>query len=133
MISYTIIVYSSVGQVVPPKERRRRSVMRGAVDSAQAEVDRRLSEKGEVLLWCGFPPKASVQWQLDGLTIHTNKWFLGAGFLGTPPFSLRLHDLAAGLAAQRATANRLRRDLGASQQEAESRGRKAEQNNQYNE
>ena len=30
----------------------------------------------------------SVQWQPDGLTIHTNKWFLGAGFLGAPPISL---------------------------------------------
>ena len=32
---------------------------------------------------------ASVQWQPDGLTIHNNKWFLGAGFLGAPPISLR--------------------------------------------
>ena len=30
----------------------------------------------------------SVQWQPDGLTIHTKKWFLGAGFLGAPPISL---------------------------------------------
>ena len=34
-----------------------------------------------------FPPNASVQWQLDDLTIHTRKWFLGAGFLGAPPIS----------------------------------------------
>ena len=27
-----------------------------------------------------LPPNASVQWQPDALTIHTNKWFLGAGF-----------------------------------------------------
>ena len=32
---------------------------------------------------------ASVQWQPDGLTIHAKKWFLGAGFLGAPPISLR--------------------------------------------
>ena len=32
----------------------------------------------------------SVQWQPDGLTIHTKKWFLGAGFLGAPPISLTL-------------------------------------------
>ena len=32
----------------------------------------------------------SVQGQPDGLTIHTNKWFLGAGFLGAPPISLAL-------------------------------------------
>ena len=30
----------------------------------------------------------SVQWQPDGLTTHTKKWFLGAGFLGSPPISL---------------------------------------------
>ena len=30
----------------------------------------------------------SAQWQFDRLTIHTNKWFLGAGFLGAPPISL---------------------------------------------
>ena len=35
------------------------------------------------------PPHASVQWQPDGSTIHTKKWFLGAGFLGAPPISLR--------------------------------------------
>ena len=34
------------------------------------------------------PPSASVQWQPDGLTIHTKKWFLGAGFLRAPPISL---------------------------------------------
>ena len=34
------------------------------------------------------PPNASAQWQPDGLTIHANKWFLGAGFLGAPPISL---------------------------------------------
>ena len=45
------------------------------------------SEKGEVLLrGVGtlryvFPPNASVQWQPDGLTIHTKKWFLGARLL----------------------------------------------------
>ena len=31
----------------------------------------------------------SVQWQPDGLTIHAKKWFLGSGFLGAPPLSLR--------------------------------------------
>ena len=52
------------------------------------------SEKGEVLLrGVGaqrhfFPPNASVQWQPDGLTIQTQKWFPGAGFLGAPPISL---------------------------------------------
>ena len=52
------------------------------------------SEKGKLLLrGVGtlrylFPPNASVQWQPDVLTIHTNKWFLGAGFLGAPPISL---------------------------------------------
>ena len=30
----------------------------------------------------------SVQWKPDGLTIHTRKWLLGAGFLGAPPISL---------------------------------------------
>ena len=28
-------------------------------------------------------------WQPDGLTIHAKKWFLGAGFLGAPPISLK--------------------------------------------
>ena len=48
-------------------------------------------EKGEVLLGgvgtlrYSFPPNAPVQWQPDGLTIHTKKWFQGAGFLGSPP------------------------------------------------
>ena len=31
----------------------------------------------------------SVQWQPDGLTIHTNMWFLGAGFLRATPISLK--------------------------------------------
>ena len=31
-----------------------------------------------------------MQWQPDGLTIHTNKWFLGAGLLGAPPISLTI-------------------------------------------
>ena len=30
----------------------------------------------------------SVQWQPDGLTIHTKRWFLEAGFPGAPPISL---------------------------------------------
>ena len=29
-----------------------------------------------------------VQWQPDGLTIHTNKWSLGARFPGASPISL---------------------------------------------
>ena len=32
-------------------------------------------------------------WQPDGLTIHAEKWFLGARFLGAPPVSLRPGDL----------------------------------------
>ena len=51
-----------------------------------------------------------MKWQPDGLRIHTEKWLLGAGFLGAPPVSLKvfnavapaamsqLGDLAAGLA-----------------------------------
>ena len=52
------------------------------------------SEKGEVLLRgvgtlrCFTPPNASLQWQPDGLTIYTNKWVLGARFLGARPISL---------------------------------------------
>ena len=30
----------------------------------------------------------AVQWQPDGLTLRTQKWFAGAGFLGAPPISL---------------------------------------------
>ena len=29
-----------------------------------------------------------MQWQPDGFFIHTDRWFLGAGFLGAPPISL---------------------------------------------
>ena len=62
-----------------------------------------ISEKGEVLLrgvgtlrYSFYKSSVktllvkcpSVQWQPDGLTIHTKKWFLGAGFLGAPPISL---------------------------------------------
>ena len=54
-----------------------------------------LSEKEEVLLrgvgtLRRVSPHASGQWQPDGLTIYTKKWFLGAGFLGAPPMSLTL-------------------------------------------
>ena len=38
---------------------------------------------------CLLHPNASVQWQPDGLTIHIKMWFLGAGFLGAPPISLK--------------------------------------------
>ena len=41
-----------------------------------------------------IPPNASVQWQPDGLTFHTKKWFLGASFLGAPPISLRTRTAA---------------------------------------
>ena len=40
-----------------------------------------------------IPPNTSAQWQPDGWTIHTNKWFLGARFLGAPPISLMRCDL----------------------------------------
>ena len=59
------------------------------------------SEKGKVLLrGVGtlryvlilsdnlFVKYPCVQWQPDGLTIHTKKWFLGVGYLGAPPISL---------------------------------------------
>ena len=65
--------------------------MRGGCDAQAREA---ASEKGEVLLRgvCtlrySVPQSASVQWQPDGSTIRTNKWFLGAGFLGAPPISL---------------------------------------------
>ena len=39
-----------------------------------------------------FPPAASAQWQPDGLTIHTKKWFLETGFLGAPPIYLSAGD-----------------------------------------
>ena len=35
------------------------------------------------------PPNASVQWQPDGLTTCSKPWFLGAGFPGAAPISLR--------------------------------------------
>ena len=65
----------------------------GALLVAEAPEDYRggylwPSEKGEVLLGGvgalrrTSPPDAYVQWQPDGLAVHTKKWFLGAGFLG---------------------------------------------------
>ena len=61
-------------------------------------------EKGEVLLrGVGtlryyFPPNASsVQLQPCDLTIHTKKWFLGAGFLGAASISLKEADEVAAL------------------------------------
>ena len=42
----------------------------------------------------------SAQWQPDGLTIRTNKWFLGAGFPVAPPISL--DERAAAAAAKKA-------------------------------
>ena len=62
-------------------------------EPAHIRAMRHPSEKGEVLLrGVGtlryvFLPNASVQWQPDGLTIHTKKWLLGAGFIGAPPIS----------------------------------------------
>ena len=44
--------------------------------------------RGVGTLRYAFQPNASVQCQPDGLTSHTKKWFLGAGFLGAPPISL---------------------------------------------
>ena len=40
--------------------------------------------RGSALYDMAFPLDASVQWQPDDLTIHTDKWFLGAGFVGAP-------------------------------------------------
>ena len=37
-----------------------------------------------------------MQWQPGDLTIHTNKWFLGAGFPGAPPISLRMGQKGGG-------------------------------------
>ena len=54
-----------------------------------------LSEKGEVLLrGVGtlrylFHPMPSALRQPGGFAIHAKKWFLGAGFLGAPPISLK--------------------------------------------
>ena len=47
-------------------------------------------KRGSALYRCLFPPNASAQWQPDGLTIHTQKRFLGAGFLGALLISLIL-------------------------------------------
>ena len=75
--------------------RRRSTSHNLASRSVRATARRRVrdvrSENGEVLLrGVGtlrflYPPSASVQWQLHGLTIRTEKWFRGAGFLGAPP------------------------------------------------
>ena len=57
--------------------------MGGAPKGGSALCDMFLSSATTLLVKC-----PSVQWQLDGLTIHTKKWVLGAGFLGAPPISL---------------------------------------------
>ena len=58
------------------------------------------------------PPNASVQWQPDGLTFHTEKWFPGAGFLGAPPISLVLASkLRGSVKSALSEAFRLRRWL----------------------
>ena len=65
-----------------------------AMDAHVGEPQLLQSEKLEVLLGgVGTlrylsPPNASAQWQPGDLTIHTNKWSLGAGFLGSPPIYL---------------------------------------------
>ena len=42
-----------------------------------------------IRMFVSVPLDACVERQRDGLTIHAKKWFLGAGFLGAPPISLR--------------------------------------------
>ena len=95
-------LHNSNNQSAPPHpppaaahQRREQSRAGGAIDALRGDPCL-LSEKGEGLLrGVGtlrylFPPHASVQWQPDGLTIHTKEWFLGARFLGAPPISLTL-------------------------------------------
>ena len=41
-----------------------------------------------------------MQWQPYGLTTHTNKWFLGAGFLGPAPIFLILLPARSSLEAR---------------------------------
>ena len=41
------------------------------------------------------PPSASVLWQPDMWTVHINRGFLGAGFLGAPPISLLVAAVSA--------------------------------------
>ena len=48
-------------------------------------------KRGRHSTMISFPPKASVQWQPDGLTVHAKKWFLGAGFLGAPPIYIYIY------------------------------------------
>ena len=57
-----------------------------------------------------------MQWQLDGLIIHTKKWFLGARFLGAPPISLR-----QGRTPETGTARRAGRDAGGASDRKEGR------------
>ena len=91
---HKIIWYS----MIPPMLAREREIKR--------EI--RGSEKGEVLLRgvgtlryvCWSSRKTllvkcpSVQWQPDGLTTHSKKLFLGAGFLGAPHISLNLSNIS---------------------------------------
>ena len=86
---YDMKISSRDSRAAPDMQR---SLLRKGV--ACSDLTRRHSEKGEVLprgvgtLRDLFAPSASAQWQPDGLTIHTKKRFLGAGFLGAPPISL---------------------------------------------
>ena len=62
------------------QERQRRELQERAAQERAAQERLQVSEKGEVLLrgvgtlQTFSPPNASVQWQPDGLTIHTKKW-----------------------------------------------------------
>ena len=97
---HTYIKTSPRASRLPPCEAGAAVQTDGAPPRERARAE---SEKEEVLLrGVGtlryyFPPNASVQWQPGDLTIHTNKWFLGAGFLGAPPiFLTELPGLSAG-------------------------------------
>ena len=74
------------GLMWPP----RRHLRRRPPAPARPQRKGKCSYEGSALR-CLFHPNAPVQWQADGLTIHTKKWFLGAGFLGAHPISLTTH------------------------------------------
>ena len=71
----------------PPQGLQRLAVVAAAVRWSQACTDEHAQGRvGAPTIF--VPPNVAVQWQPDGVTIYTKKWFLGAGFLGAPTICL---------------------------------------------
>ena len=74
-----------LGPVPPPSPSSLVQIrQRGSAPKGGRQYDIFRSSVKALLIKC-----PAVQWRpAGGLTMHTHKWFLGAGFLGAPPISL---------------------------------------------